>query len=1130
MLHVVASPTLEPLTRRLGDRLAAERDAQVSALPEHSGIVVPNRSVEEHLKLAFARRFGIAANLEITLLKTFLRGCIAASGVRTIEMDELHLALLGVLGDPLALAADALAPVRRYLDSGHDPAARDRRASQLAERLARLFEEYGFSRAAWTRAWRHETRIPADATEAWQSALWRLAIARFPQPAAPAPTWRWLTIHEAFDPANGVELRLPEAVHVFGFSTLAAGFHDILAWLGERTTVWVSLVCVPPVDPEVAAARDDAADWPDAGRRNLALLCARSQATAEHVGVTLADRPPSVLRALQRSFLGKPEADLPAADASFRAIAAPGIRREAESVAHAIWGLVAASSARADSEPLRFHEIAVLVPAHDAAVYQAHLAAAFREQHRIPFALSEGAAPVRSRYLEAAALLLALPGSRATRRDLLPLLRSPALAARRGAAHWREWSAWCRDLAIHHGAEHRDHDGTYIEHDRWNWDQGLRRLELGLFFDAGETAGPVAVGEHEYLPYRPPSADLDGVASFVHVVRALLDFARQIQGGPRRRPVADWITEIERAVRTFLSPLEAEERPAQRFLERTRELRARALAGTPCTYATARDLLLAATESVEAPRSAPLTGGVVVSPFVPLRPVPFRAIVVMGLGEGHFPRRSAADPLDLRGRAPEPADLPPREKDTAMFLDTLLAAREHLIVSWVGRDLVTGDRLQPSAVVRALLDRVRGFAPDRPAPVVEYPLRRHDPCYFEAVAGAADLRPQTSPAARRERLAALWHAALARSGAAAAGRLEAKSIERRLAPRTAARLRAELEIAPPAARGTAPPAQSLSLSTLRAFLEDPLEASLALLLGRADDLGDVADEVDEPLDVGMLERTIVLRSALEGWLARSPDGPPCDAAGVYADRTQRLEAAGHWPVEPFRARTAGEHHAILASWVAQACALALPAGPVRALAFGRLQDARACAAIREPLALTTSIAGAPHDFVLTGTTSPITADGECVLLAVARKEVGEAHVLRGFVEHAAWAAAGQPTPRIVRIAVLNGGKEPVVRAFRAFSPAAARAWIGTLAADLLGSAHDYHLPYAAVLERQAGVPWDKACTDAMSEAAKNAARTEQRPLCRRPERARMLAAAEADLLIARRFGELFARHVVEDAT
>ncbi len=95
-----------------------------------------------------------------------------------------------------------------------------------------------------------------------------------------------------------------------------------------------------------------------------------------------------------------------------------------------------------------------------------------------------------------------------------------------------------------------------------------------------------------------------------------------------------------------------------------------------------------------------------------MRSVPHRVVALLGLDDGVFPRHPETDGDDLLLASPRVGDRDARSEDRQLLLDALLAATEHLIVTYSGHDERT-NRVRPPAVpVAELLDAVDA---DRPA-------------------------------------------------------------------------------------------------------------------------------------------------------------------------------------------------------------------------------------------------------------------------------------------------------------------------------------------------------------------------------------------------------------------------------
>ena len=102
-----------------------------------------------------------------------------------------------------------------------------------------------------------------------------------------------------------------------------------------------------------------------------------------------------------------------------------------------------------------------------------------------------------------------------------------------------------------------------------------------------------------------------------------------------------------------------------------------------------------------------LAEGVTVSSFQPMRPIPFKAVFLLGMGEGLFPTPYHRDTLDLRYipvrlnpavqghafRERRLGDVSVTERDRYMFLETLVSTGKHLVMSYVSRNDRTDDKL-----------------------------------------------------------------------------------------------------------------------------------------------------------------------------------------------------------------------------------------------------------------------------------------------------------------------------------------------------------------------------------------------------------------------------------------------------
>jgi exodeoxyribonuclease V gamma subunit len=1148
MIHVTYSNRTEQLLQALAAVVRQERAALGPW--EAIQLVVPNRNVETYVKLGLAEHLGIAANLEVA----FLRGLLARlcervlPGGRLVDARQTEGHLLALFHDEAFIEDPALAPVREYLlGAGPRPDVVDRRRCELADQLARLFDEYAASRPELLRAWTAAGDRPVLAdhptlagTESWQRRLWREVfgpqgrVARLRLAGSPG----LVTLPDligALERGDFPAGALPRgSIHVFGVSYIARSFHAALAALARRTEV--RIYTLNPCrefweDVETATetrrrlkrqgreallpARAEAQQptlalgddpfglqsdrenlplrlWGRPGRENVRLLnqVAAGDFEGRFVAHAEGGGRDTLLARLQddildRALPSEPDPSL-RADGSLALLPCPGVRRELEVVAAEIWRLVQADPT------LRFNDIALIVPESVKGSYLAHLPAVFAEAHELPHSAVDLPLGGGHRLGEAVELLLALPTGSFTRRELLPLLTHPALLGRFPEASAAEWLRLAEDLGIVHGADRSDHAGTYIRRDVLHWDQGLRRLALGTLLanQAPADEEPVTVAGQDYLPLHRASDEQRGALGFALLARSLLEDARFAAGvtGPRLRPLGEWLELVRGLLTGYLVPADDEEEALlARCLGEVDGLADLPLHETPVSYRVAAELIGRALRGLGGARGQYLAQGVTVTSFVPMRAIPFRVVFVVGLGQGNFPAGERRSELDLRAARRHLGDVSAREQDLYMFLETLLSARDRIVLSYVARDELTGAALAPASVLQELIE-VLGSGYLVPAELATLrgessrpPLRRYDDVS----------RLDVLPLAAREQRARALGRSLRQALPPGSAMPDLPALRRALPPERLAPLTALLGVHEPPARsfagGRAVPGRpgprgarlSVSLAAIRQFLEDPLQGSarFRLRLREIEAEDEIADREDEAFETERPLRTVLLREAIARALigvpaaGQAPEAPLWDRVeATFAALARREELRGRAPTGFYADAERPALRGILRGWLEELVIWAggkLLTGQVHR--FGRADVRESLPAVR-------------HDAILLDLPNPTTSGperlaveivGHTGLVALAQDQPASVILtsrsrssddrtrrqrdrLRAFVEHLALAAAGRSAgPHGVLVVRSQGGDHEAYPArFRPIPAEAARGYLGDLVTDLLTGARD----------------------------------------------------------------------------
>lgn len=132
-----------------------------------------------------------------------------------------------------------------------------------------------------------------------------------------------------------------------------------------------------------------------------------------------------------------------------------------------------------------------------------------------------------------------------------------------------------------------------------------------------------------------------------------------------------------------------------------------------------------------------LQNGITFCSLIPMRSIPFKYIFLIGMNIDKFPKESTIPEFDLIKSNPQIGDKTQADDDKYIFLETLLATKEKLIISYQGKDEITNEKKQISSTVDELLNYINtyynlpeGIKDIRKMIVTEYPLQGFSKNYF----------------------------------------------------------------------------------------------------------------------------------------------------------------------------------------------------------------------------------------------------------------------------------------------------------------------------------------------------------------------------------------------------------------
>ena len=760
LIHVGSHP--DELVTGLGEMLASPPADPFA--PEL--VAVPTRGIErwltQRIALDLADRTagdGVCANVAFPSPHRLARTAMLAvpdlaAALPAWDRPALTSSVLSILDERIEEPWMWL--LARFIEvPDDDPVARRAGSRRLraARKITDLFGRYARRRPGMLRAWLKGADLGPDgdylpAAYGWQPRLWRLVRERIGIPGLAE------LIPGALDPIRdgAVDLDLPERIFVYGLTRIDPVDIRVFEAVAARRDVHLYLLHASPVLWGQAARRlashsisraaiprsaDPTSDlaqhpllrsWAQESRELQLVLAGRgiSMTTNEPEGSGPA-HPPSLLTRLQHDIRSNrvparaaDPVDCPGGgdgDRSIQIHVCYGPRRQVEVLRDAILHVLTSDST------LEPRDIVIMTP--DLATFAPLLEASFAaplhsdppdrliladagkatEADDLPdlrLRIADRAPGVTNPLVRMAATVLDLVWSRlegSTVRDLvaIPVVRR-LFGMDEEAAD--EIAGLIYDANIRWGldAGHRTewNVGPIADH---TWRRGLDRLLAGVFYADSRVrvVGDITPGDGVEGQEVRPVGQLAQIIDRIVAVRELL-------GEPL--PLSQWGPAISAAVRLLAAPAWDEQwqwGQLERLLAESFPTGTVGSDDPPVGPGEARLVVDGWTRNVPSPLHF-RTGDITVCTLVPMRSVPYRVVCLLGMDDKRFPRSSRVDGDDLLAGHETIGDLDRGAEDRQLLLDAVMAAGDHLIITYSGRDDLTNVKYPPAVPIAEFRD------------------------------------------------------------------------------------------------------------------------------------------------------------------------------------------------------------------------------------------------------------------------------------------------------------------------------------------------------------------------------------------------------------------------------------------
>jgi exonuclease V gamma subunit len=740
-LKIYYSDRIEDLAGKLKEQLLAERTTNGNPFA-FAKVVVPNANIAKWLQIrSFSEVPSLCMGVNFPFIEQTLYGLLADC-LKIEECPQLlpmNAYTNGVMSILLKDNDARLEPFRRYIgvEAGApvviDSRSKARMAWQLSVKLANLIDKYEVHRRNIVEKWLDENRaaLISDPTEKAEAALAQKLLG---EGGLYPPSGDAVSLRQLFERVKKVCAK-PEVeakkIYFFGLSTLSSLQVEIIHYLAQTHDIEIyhnnvcleywgdietkkeearaerlkeKLINLKNVDDDLKLENSLLQNWGRAGRETLRLIVDLEEANGNSdkaINFEWNELSPSVER--EGSMLEKVQSSvrhrvsevgrIKAQDASIQIVGAPGIRREVEMVYNAILGAVwkPNESGKRPWSDCSFSDIAILVP--DMKTYRPVIEAVFDGRDQIPYGLIDSSASEYSRYLDGFMALMAIAREGLKRETIFAALDNPCVQRALGftSQDVKNWRRYTKEIGAFDGFEGVEPFENY------SWDAALSRLRLGIVSKGSDSLAVWEGGDDSSLKFSEivetlyrelvPLASKKFLCTAPHSKEEQqdnwADVLRRIAGEFLRNDHDDSMEEsVSRSIFNMLYGLDR--------IEGEQSL----------------DFVVAAVEEliggIKCQKGGYLTHGVTIASLQPMRPVPFKQVFILGMGEGMFPGRDSETTLEIQGAARSLGDMGTTSINRYLFLETLMATRERLVISYPNRDIAKDAELFASGMVSEL--------------------------------------------------------------------------------------------------------------------------------------------------------------------------------------------------------------------------------------------------------------------------------------------------------------------------------------------------------------------------------------------------------------------------------------------
>lgn len=707
MLYIHTSHQLEQLASKFVSIVNSPLDNVFT--PEL--VVVQNRGMARWLSMHQADIASISANTEFLFPAEFMWKLLRLVSSDIPEQSQCNPETLR-----FHIMAELTNNIKDYPELHHyilfnnsSDSINEKACWDLSAELAQLLDQYLFYRSDWIREWESSNN---EAPLNWQARLWQRCV-------KDKELVHWLALQDQFKSSmTDINDRvLPTRISFFSMSALSPGYLDLLGELAYKTDVHLFVInpCKDIYWGDIRSQKahskldKDEQTYSEVGNPLLASMGKQGREflnklldlpNAEHRIISLDTATNhTLLNQLQSDIykLKKPQS-LKLDDDSICFNACHTAMREVEVLHDQILNALDTDHQLAPAD------IVVMMP--DIEAYAPYIQAVFStSKQKLPFSISDQNPQNIFQLIEALHKCLMLNDNRFDVESVFEILAYDIVRNRFDLSEAEVEK--CRDLTratnirwgISDNSRAKDNLPNSEEH---TWKYALDRSLLGYALAGSENGEKLFESERNLslLAYNEIEGKdalvLSNLKRFTDTIFKLNDWKTQ------KHSLNTWLKNIKSLVQQLFS----EESHSDNILQAISELGSFSTLAQfkqKISFDVFKKIVLECLSNISGSEKF-LGYGITFCAMVPMRSVPFKLVALMGMNDGEFPRQDKHFSFDLMANKTRQGDRSRRDEDRYLFLESILAARNKLIFSYIGQSVKDNTALPPSILVNELLD------------------------------------------------------------------------------------------------------------------------------------------------------------------------------------------------------------------------------------------------------------------------------------------------------------------------------------------------------------------------------------------------------------------------------------------